>query len=311
MNQEEAPAAVQILNVSKQFRTVEAVRDVSLQIEQGEVVALLGPNGAGKTSLIDIAVGLQHPTNGSARLLGFSPQEAISRGLVGVINQSGALPMDFRVREALDLFSGFYLNPLPVDELITSTQLEALQRRRIGKLSGGEQQRVRLALALLPNPLVMFLDEPTAGMDPEARQEFWRLMKQAAVGGRTIIFATHYLAEAESFAQRTIIMKDGAVAADQPTAELMRQGRATLTIDLPEQDSVAVCTQLRARGWEVEWLVGKLVVEGHDLDDAARLVLSVQGAKNLRITDSSLEDVFTAIANDQAPIGGLKGEIRV
>ncbi len=277
---------------------VTAVDDVSLRIEQREIVALLGPNGAGKTTLIDTALGLQRPTAGTTSLLGLDSDEAKRRGLVGVVNQTGALPADYRVSQLLRMFHGFYDSPLGVDEVVALAHLDSLEGRRIGKLSGGEQQRLRLALALLPDPLVLFLDEPTAGMDPTARQEFWRVMDQATGDGKTIIFATHYLAEAESFAQRTVIMRHGKVVADAPTKELLRRGLGELRIQIPGDSYEDVRGDLERPGWECSWDSGTLTIHGRDLDDAARVLLDTKGATNLRITDSSLEDVFTTIALD-------------
>lgn len=174
------PAALDLRDLSLTYgRDVKAVDHVSLRVEQGEVVALLGPNGAGKTTLIDLALGLAQPQTGSATLLGFSAAEAIRRGLVGVVNQTGALPMDDTVERTVSLFHSLYRVALPVPEALERTNLTKLRRRKVSKLSGGERQRLRLALALLPRPLMLFLDEPTTGMDPSARQEFWRVMTRA------------------------------------------------------------------------------------------------------------------------------------
>lgn len=305
MSDSRIPAAVLAQNVSMTYRgDVRAVRDLSLQIDQGEVIALLGPNGAGKTTLLDVILGLQHPQRGSASILGFTPPQAISRGLVGVVNQTGALPLDLKVGQMLNLFHGFYEDAAPVDEVIERTGLARLKNRKIVKLSGGEQQRVRLGLVLLPDPLVLFLDEPTAGMDPTARQEFWRVMEDSAGSGRTIVFATHYLAEAESFAARTVIMRGGQIAADAPTSALMKRGRATLTIDMDEASYEQVRSALDQNGNQSEWGEGVATVHGRDLDAAARVVLSVPGARNLRVSDASLEDIFTEIAAQQPGVGG-------
>lgn len=279
---------------------VTAVDDVSLRVNQGEVVALLGPNGAGKTTLIDTALALQRPTTGEAQLLGMGPEDAKRRGLVGVVNQTGALPADYKVAQLLEMFRGFYEAPLAIAEVIALAHLESLESRRIGKLSGGEQQRLRLALALVPDPMILFLDEPTAGMDPTARQEFWRVMERATVNGKTIIFATHYLAEAESFAKRTVIMRDGKVVADAATSDLLRQGLGELTIQIPSDSYEDIRDDLTHPGWECSWSSGTLTMHGRDLDDAARILLNAEGARNLRITDSSLEDIFTEFASETA-----------
>ncbi len=296
-SQTNPPLAVDLRDIHMTFRgNVTAVDSVSLQIKQGEVVALLGQNGAGKTTLIDIALGLQKPKRGTATLLGMTPQDAVSRGLIGAVNQTGALPADYKVGQLISLFHGFYDDPLDIDQVMSLTHLEGLQKRGIGKLSGGEQQRLRLALALIPDPLLLFLDEPTSGMDPAARQDFWRVMNRAAGDGRTIVFATHYLAEAESFAQRTAIMREGKLVADAPTVDLMRRGTGTLQIRVPKHSYEAAMASLNLPDLSITWEGGTLTVGGRDLDDVARILLSIEGAHNLRITDSTLEDVFTDIA---------------
>ncbi|WRS30985.1 ABC transporter ATP-binding protein [Actinomycetaceae bacterium MB13-C1-2] len=301
MDTSEYPPAVDLRNITMTFRGhVTAVDDVSLRVNQGEVVALLGPNGAGKTTLIDTALALQRPTTGEAQLLGMGPEDAKRRGLVGVVNQTGALPADYKVAQLLEMFRGFYEAPLAIDEVIALAHLESLESRRIGKLSGGEQQRLRLALALVPDPMILFLDEPTAGMDPTARQEFWRVMERATVNGKTIIFATHYLAEVESFAKRTVIMRDGKVVADAATSDLLRQGLGELTIQIPSDSYEDIRDDLTRPGWECSWSSGTLTMHGRDLDDAARILLKAEGARNLRITDSSLEDIFTEFASETA-----------
>ena len=279
---------------------VKAVRDVSLQIRQQEVVALVGPNGAGKTTLLDVALGLQSPSAGSARLLGMDPYQAKRRGLIGVVNQTGALPADYKVGELLTVFHGFYDAPLDVPEVLALAHLDSLRGRRIGKLSGGEQQRVRLALALLPDPLILFLDEPTAGMDPVARQEFWRVMTRAVGQGKTVLFATHYLAEAESYAERTVIMHDGKIVADAPTSQLLQRGLGELQIEVPLESFRVVEESLRRPEWNSQWDSGILTVRGRNLDDAARTLLKAPGARHLRVADSSLEDAFAAIALGRA-----------
>lgn len=292
--------AVDARGLHKSFGVTHAVDDTTLQIAPGEIVALLGQNGAGKSTLIDLLLGLQHADAGTVRLFGLSPREAIRRSLVGVVHQSGALLPDYTVTQLLRMFAATHVAPLPIDRVLAQTDLEGLAKRRIGKLSGGEQQRVRLALALLPDPVLLVLDEPTAGMDAVARRHFWELMGRQAEAGRTIIFATHYLAEAQDFAERTVIVRSGRVVADAPTDDLRRQyAHRTLSISIDEGDAASVVATLRGRpgssAWEVDTVDGRLVVKGADLDDAARTVLAFPGAHGLELVNSSLEDVFTAL----------------
>ncbi|MDC4232421.1 ABC transporter ATP-binding protein [Actinomyces sp. B33] len=308
-----APPVIDVRGAHKSFGTVTAVAGVDLTIPRGQVAALLGVNGAGKTTLIDLALGLQHPTHGSARLFGLAPRDAIRRGLVGVVHQSGALLPDYTVDRTLRLFAATHTRSLDLDALLDLTALTGLARRRVGRLSGGERQRLRLALALLPDPDLLILDEPTAGMDAVARRAFWALMRDQADEGRTIVFATHYLAEAQDFAERTIIMSDGRVLRDGPTDEIRAETRTRrLSIHLPRTsrpDAEAALTRLAdSPSWRVRWddeetpgsspdaLVS---VEGRDLDDAARALLAIPGAHDLHLTTATLEDAFAALVQTQ------------
>ncbi|MFC7581651.1 ABC transporter ATP-binding protein [Schaalia naturae] len=306
--------ALEILHVTKVFGSTRAVDDVTLSIPAGQVLALLGQNGAGKTTLIDIALGLQHPdpaggdadgAAGTARLFGMAPREAIRRSLVGVVHQTGALLPDYTVGQTLRVFRGMHARPLPLEQVVAQADLADLVGRRVGKLSGGEQQRVRLALALLPDPALLILDEPTAGMDALARRTFWRLMRAQADAGRTIVFATHYLAEAQDFAERTVIVKDGRILTDAPTDDIRHLDTScSLRISVDEDGPAArgrtdLERDLRALpgagDWLIEWPPGAVTIQGSGLDDAARLLLSVPGAHDLEIVPSSLEDVFAEL----------------
>lgn len=292
---------IEAVALTKTFGPTIAVDSVSMRINAGEIVALLGKNGAGKTTLIDMILGLQRPTSGTSALFGMEPRRAIASSLIGAVHQSGALPVDYTVRETLSLFAATHTRPLGVEALMEETRLAHLARRPIRKLSGGECQRVRLALALLPDPSLLILDEPTAGMDATSRREFWDLMKGQAKRGSTIVFATHYLAEAEEFAQRTIIMKDGGIAADSPTYDLRSSySRRRLRIAVPDRARADACREATSIGLDVhcERVDGGesiIVVSGDNLDEAARVLLSIDGAHGLEISASSLEDVFAAL----------------
>lgn len=295
-----AVSAIDVQDVHKAFGTTHAVDGISLSIHPGEVVALLGRNGAGKTTLIDLVLGLQEPDSGSTSLFDMSPRAAIRRSLVGVVHQSGALLPEYTVAQILRVFAGTHAHPLPLDQVLAETDLTHLAKRRVGKLSGGEQQRVRLALALLPDPMLLILDEPTAGMDALARREFWQLMRTQAAAGRTLVFATHYLAEAQDFAERTVIVKDGRILMDAPTEEVRHlDSSRSLSIRLDEGDHSTLEARLRAlpgaRDWLIEWPQGSVTIQGSDLDDAARLLLGEPGAHDIEVVASSLEDVFTSL----------------
>ncbi|MDO5093918.1 MAG: ABC transporter ATP-binding protein [Propionibacteriaceae bacterium] len=300
--------AIRATGIRKSFGTTKAVDGVDLTVTTGSIAALLGKNGAGKTTLIDIILGLQRPTEGTARLFGMAPRDAIRRSLVGVVHQTGALLTDYTVRQVLTVFAATHTRTVPLAEVLAETHLTGLAGRRVGKLSGGEQQRVRLALALLPDPELLILDEPTAGMDATARRDFWALMRAQAERGRTIIFATHYLAEAEEFAQRTIIMKAGRLVADAPTEVLRRAGALrTLRILIPSVHReeararlAALATPGSVPAIRVEAVpsqegLDEFSVQSEDTDEAARQLLAVDGAHGLEIVASSLEDTFAQL----------------
>ncbi|HKD76809.1 MAG TPA: ABC transporter ATP-binding protein, partial [Ktedonobacterales bacterium] len=209
-----AEAAVHLENITKTFGAVRAVDGIELEIRRGETVALLGPNGAGKTTTISILLGLLAPTTGTVEVFGMSPAEAISQSRIGAMLQEGKLMPGVTVGEFVDFVRGLHPNALPKDQLLEIAGLRRLLNRHIDKLSGGETQRVRFAMAIAGDPELLVLDEPTAAMDVEARREFWVSMHAYAALGHTILFATHYLEEAESSASRVIIIARGQIIAD-------------------------------------------------------------------------------------------------
>ncbi|NBH02222.1 ABC transporter ATP-binding protein, partial [Amycolatopsis sp. SID8362] len=199
--------------LTKRFGRVTAVGGVSVEVARGEVVALLGPNGAGKSTTVDMLLGLTEPDAGEVTVAGGSPRAAVDRGLVGAMMQNGALLPDATVGELVGLVVSTHAKPLPAAEVIARAGLTNLVKRRCGKLSGGERQRVRFALALAGDPQLLVLDEPTAAMDVDGRRAFWAAIREFAATGRTVLFATHYLAEAEDYADRVVLMRHGTVVA--------------------------------------------------------------------------------------------------
>src|SRR5690606_24956489 len=214
--------AIALRRAVKEFRTggstFRAVDGVDLSIPRGEIVALLGPNGAGKTTTLDMVLGLTNPSAGEVTVFGEAPRRAVRAGRVSAVLQTGGLLRDLSVRETVTLVASTFRDPLPVDAVMDRANIASIARRKVSKCSGGEQQRLRFALALLPDPSLLVLDEPTAGMDVTARAEFWETMREDARAGRTVVFATHYLEEADAFAQRIVMMASGRVVADGTTA---------------------------------------------------------------------------------------------
>lgn len=282
-------------------RRVIAVDGVDLTVERGEVVALLGPNGAGKTTTLDMLLGLSEPDEGSAAVFGRSPRQAVRGGRLAAVLQTGGLLADITVGETVEVIAGLHGARRRAAEVMERTGLAPIARRRVGKCSGGEQQRLKFALALLPDPDVLVLDEPTAGMDVTARRHFWKVMHEDARAGRTIVFATHYLEEAEHFARRTVVMNRGRIVADGGTAQLRTSlGGRTVSAALPEADADAILAELRGRG-----LLGPdAVVEGgriaahSERSDALAARLLELGAHDLEIAAPTLESAFTSLTED-------------
>ncbi|AWE41599.1 MULTISPECIES: ABC transporter ATP-binding protein [unclassified Actinobaculum] len=292
-------SALEARALSKSFGAVHAVRGIDLTVQRGEIVALLGPNGAGKTTTLDMILGLSTPSSGTISVYGGTPRQAIRSGRLGAVLQSGGLLGEYKVAELIRMIAGTLPHHLPVDVVLTRANLTEIANRRISKCSGGEQQRVRVALALLSDPDLLILDEATTGMDVTARHHFWDGMRAEAERGKTIVFATHYLAEAEEFAQRTVIMNRGVIAADGLTAQVRSQfssQRITLGFD-GEANSVAAAARLSQVG-VVSREGTTLQLLGEDTVSLARAALACVGVVKISITDSSLDEAFGLLTSE-------------
>jgi ABC-2 type transport system ATP-binding protein len=226
----------QFTRVTKNYGMVEALRGLDLTIRPGELVALLGANGAGKTTAVRALLGLSKPTSGDVRVFGGDPRDARSRTRIGAMLQIARVPETLRVREHIHLFSSYYPNPRPIGEVIEAAGLQGIEKRKFGELSGGQQKRVLFALALCGNPDLLVLDEPTTGLDVEARRALWKQIRAFIAGGRSVLLTTHYLAEAEALASRVVVIHKGVVMAEGTPAEIKGEA-ATLEdafIDLLE-----------------------------------------------------------------------------
>ncbi|ROR54768.1 ABC-2 type transport system ATP-binding protein [Luteococcus japonicus] len=300
-------ASIELVDVHKHFgpRThpVKAVDGLTTTIEPGEIVALLGPNGAGKTTAIDMVLGLTEPTSGTVRVFDTTPRRAVQAGRIGAVMQTGGLLRDLSVRETLTSIAALQRVPDRVDEVLEQAKLTALAGRRVSKCSGGEQQRIKMALALLTDPDLLVLDEPTAGMDVGARRDFWASMREQARAGRTIVFATHYLEEAQDFAQRIILIGKGRLLADGPVAEVqaMTSGRSlAASFPHPLTEGDPQLAALRAlpgvTGIEVNGSRVSLTALGSDA--VARHLLE-SGAHDLVIEAPTLESAFLALTQEK------------
>jgi ABC-type multidrug transport system ATPase subunit len=300
-----SPAAVSLSGVSKRFGAVRAVDGISLELEIGEITALLGPNGAGKTTTIDMILGLGKSDSGTVSVLGMTPGAAIARGLVSAVMQTGGLLKDLTVAETVRLTATLFPQARSVVEVLDRAGIADIANRLVGKCSGGQQQRLRFALALLPDPALMILDEPTAGMDVEGRHDFWTAIRADAERGRTVVFATHYLEEADAYADRVVLMRQGKIVADGTAAAIknMSSGR-TVRATLPAADEAELRTLPGVTAVEIRG--ERVIVQTTDSDAVARQLLTATPARDVEIEAHNLEDAFLALtgSGDAPPVNG-------
>ncbi|MCO1597245.1 ABC transporter ATP-binding protein [Micromonospora sp. RHAY321] len=289
--------AVELNGLTKTFGPVTAVDGLSLRVQPGEVVAFLGPNGAGKTTTIDMLLGLARPDAGTVRILGGTPDDAVARGRVAAVLQTGGLLKDLTVGETVRMTAHFYRHTRPAVEVLERAGITDIADRVVGRCSGGQQQRLRFALALLPDPDLMVLDEPTTGMDVEGRRDFWQALRRDARAGRTVIFATHYLDEADAYADRIVLVRQGRVVADGTTAEIknLAAGR-TVRATLPGADQAALAALPGVDAVEVRG--DSVLVRTGDSDAVARHLLARTAARDVEITSRNLEDAFLALTTE-------------
>ena len=294
---------VKLTGLTKSFKSpqgpVHAVRGIELTIEVGETVALLGPNGAGKSTTIDMVLGLLKPDAGTIELFGRTPADAIAAGAVGGMLQVGGVISDLNVRELLEMVASLYPRPLGVDEVVELTRIGDLVARKTTKLSGGQTQRLRFAVALIANPDLLILDEPTVAMDVESRRQFWTTMREFATRGKTVVFATHYLEEADAYADRIILMSHGRVVADGPATEIKATvGLRTIRATLPGANVSALAllpgvTNVDTRGEGV-------VLSCSDSDAALRAFLAAEPtARDIEVTGAGLEEAFLQLTGEE------------
>src|SRR6478609_6588869 len=285
-------AAVRLAGLHKRFGPVHAVRGVDLLIVPGEVVAFLGPNGAGKSTTIDVLLGLTRPDAGDVRLFGTDPVTAVQAGRVGAMLQAGALLPDVTVKELVTMFAGLHRHPMPVADAMELAGVTDIAGQKTQKLSGGQAQRVRFALALVPDPDLLVLDEPTAAMDVEVRRSFWASMREFTATGRTVLFATHYLQEADQFADRVVVLAGGVIVADGTGAQVKATvaGRTiSAVIDDAPADDLARLPGVLGTGREAT----RTLLHCNDSDAALRALLAeFPQAHDIEIAAGNLEDAF-------------------
>ena len=294
---------IELRGLVKSYRTgdtvVPAVRGIDVSIEPRETVALLGPNGAGKSTTIDAILGLTPPDEGTVSVFGQEPSTVIDGGRVGAMLQTGSLLRDLTVRELVQMMAALFPRPLDADEVLELTGISSIAGQLTQKLSGGQTQRVRFALAVIPDPELLVLDEPTVGMDVEARHAFWTTMRDFAARGRTVLFATHYLEEADAYADRIVLMARGSIVADGPPTEIKAMvGSRTIRATLPnvpagQLELLPGVTAVELRGESV-------VLVCSDSDRAVRALLErFPAARDLEITGAGLEQAFFQLTGEE------------
>ena len=280
--------------VSKSYEKVRALRNVNFSVRAGEVVALLGPNGAGKTTAVKLLLGLIQPNSGKARVFGGDPTNPQNRLRTGALLQVGRVPETLRVREHIDLFSSYYTNPLPLDDVLAAAGLEKLRDRKFGDLSGGQRQRTLFALAICGNPDLLFLDEPTVGLDVEALRMLWEEIRRLVDCGKTVLLTTHYLEEADALADRIAVINQGEIIAEGTPAEIKAQTsgkriRCITSLGLASILKIPGVTEVRQDRDAVE-------IQAREAEAVVRaLLLRDTSLSALEITSAGLEEAFLAL----------------
>ena len=289
-------AILEVRDLVKQYPATTAVAGVSFSVPEGTCFGLLGPNGAGKTTTIEIMEGILPPTSGQVLYRG-EPQGPRFKEEAGILFQKTALQDFLTVRQSIALFRGLYAHGLTVDEVISLCALEKLADRDSRKLSGGQQQRLLLAIALVNDPNVLFLDEPTTGLDPQARRSFWELVQSIKARRKTIILTTHYMDEAELLCDEIAIMDRGRLIAMGPPRKLLHEHFAEVMLELPRQDFTPAA---RALNLKVIEAAERIEISTHDLEGTLRALMGAQvPLAHLRIRPPNLEDLFLELTGSE------------
>jgi ABC-2 type transport system ATP-binding protein len=292
-------AIAKLQSVTKRYGPVTALDDFSLTLHAGEVVALLGPNGAGKTTAVRLLLGLISPDAGSARVLGRDPRDSDARIRIGAMLQISRVPEMLRVREHIDLFRSYYPHPLPMAEIVKAAKLEGIEDKMFGKLSGGQRQRTLFALALCGNPDLIFLDEPTVGMDIESRRALWDQVRSLSAAGKTVLLTTHYLEEADMLASRIVVINKGKVICEGTSSEIKQRvsGRRIRCITQLNPDFLRTLPSVS----EVQEDREAVVILAERPESVVReMLLRDETLHSLEVSAVALEDAFLALTAEPA-----------
>ena len=281
----------------KSYGQVLALRDLDLEIRSGELLALLGPNGAGKTTLVRLLLGMGRPDGGSVSVFGADPSTGRTQTRVGALLQVGRVPETLKVREHIDLFSSYYPRPLPMKETLAIAGLTEIKDRRYGELSGGQKQRVLFAIAICGDPDLLFLDEPTVGLDVESRRLMWTQIRSLIERGKTVLLTTHYLNEADALADRILVLNQGAIVAEGSPSEIKaramgKQIRCTSRLPLEEIRQIDGVLSVKAdrNAFELQVNVAEPVVR--------ELLERDRWLADLEVTNAGLEEAFLALTQN-------------
>lgn len=298
-----------LASVTKRFPNgIVALDNLSLTLHRGEVVALLGPNGAGKSTAVKLLMGLSSPTSGTVSILGADPRDAATRLRTGVMLQVGRAPEMLRVREHIELFRGYYLKPLPYGEIIRAAGLEGLEARLFGELSGGQKQRVLFALALAGDPDLIFLDEPTVGLDIKARRGMWAEIQSLAARGKTVLLTTHYLEEADALAHRIVVIDKGQIVCEGTPSEVKSLGSAAPGALKNHSVKIIRCVSTLATTTllNMPGVTSATVANGlttlitNQAESTLRELLALdQSIHSIDVQSPDLEDAFLALTSDR------------
>jgi ABC-2 type transport system ATP-binding protein len=290
-------AIAALTDVTKRYGETTALDGLNLALRPGEVVALLGPNGAGKSTAVRLLLGLIAPTAGMARVFGGDPQNPATRLRVGAMLQVARIPETLRVREHIDLFRSYYPKPLSMAEVVRVAQLEGIEDKMFSKLSGGQKQRVLFGLAMCGDPDLVFLDEPTVGMDIEARRGLWQQIRTLANRGKTVLLTTHYLEEADALAHRIVVLNKGKIVSEGTPAEIKsasagRKIRCRTRLTAEFLRTLPGVTSVEQSGDDV-------VVMTPRAEDVVREMLRDETLSSLEIASPALEDAFLALTTSR------------
>jgi ABC-2 type transport system ATP-binding protein len=295
--------------VTKRYGSITALDNVTLGLEAGRVTALLGPNGAGKTTAVKLLLGLTQPTRGRATLFGTEPRSLEARRRTGVMLQISKVPETLKVREHVHLFCSYYPSPMAVDDALAAAGLTDVADRKYGELSGGQRQRVQFALAICGNPDLLFLDEPTVGLDVESRRGFWQEVRRLAARGRSILLTTHYLEEADALADRIIVLNRGTIVADGAPHQVKalaasRRIRCVTSLGADRVRALPSVQSVRHDGASLEILT-------NDAEEVMRRLFANDPAlSGLEVAGAGLEEAFLTLTSTSAEAVAVAGGVR-